>query len=715
MPQAIIGGLAYFGSLLVPAAGFWMSVAVGATVLGVVGYQVKRAIGIKDNRGGKSISSHQQAVRGVVEPRKIVYGEALISGPIWFIKSAGSELRSLYTAIALTGHEVASFQGVWLDDKYVPWADVDDLAGGGDGGVDADTNSHGYGPLSDGAHVLYLREHLGTSGQTADSMLVSAFASDITSNHRLRGCSHIVVRAEKLEGADPVWQRGFPANVAVVVRGKKVYDPRLDSTFTGTWGTGSGAHRVATPSTWAWSRNPALCTADYLLDTDLGCAIAAARIDYNSVALAADVCDASVDIPGPSTEARWQCDGVLSCADTHRANLGKLLSSFDGLLRFVGGLYTISTGSQSVAMALTESHLIGPLQFQRQPEGDERYNGIRGTYFDPERRHKESQYLTVENTALQSSRDGGEAIFKDLDLPMTRGEYNAQRLAVRAANKADLTGMLVFPTGYNGLDLVPGDIITVTHAILSWVAKRFKVLALRHVDLVGVEIVAQEDSTAAYADPDVGDYGVRSASGTIDFPTILPDLPYQSDGVVKDPHFQRSTELWNGSDPDESRGYAWSGGAVSPATVEIVRTGGVTGGVVKMVLPSTGEGASITAIPSAQFSTFITGENFRTNIRIRKTTATTTLSAGLFRVRLRSTDFKFETLSEYSTVFDIPYADINSWTVNQWQEYEGTAVPGQRAKSSTQLPFVVPEFLATSQNAAVTLEIDAFNTARIAT
>ena len=712
MPAAVVGAVAYLGSLFLPAAaGFTLALAVGATVLGVVAYQAKRVMGMRDERGTGSITSHQTAVRGTVEPRKILYGEALVSGPIWYLNTAGTDNRSMYAAIAMTGHEVDALVGVWLDDSYVPVADIDTA---GDGSVDADTNSHGYGPVG-GTPVLYLRQALGTSTQATDTMLAATFATDITSDHRARGCAYLVIRADKLEGADEVWQRGFPANIAAVLRGKKVYDPRLDGTFTGTWGTGSGAHRVATPSTWAWSANPALCTADYLLDTDLGCAIAAARIDYNAVAIAADACDASVSIPGATTEARYRCDGVLSALESHRANLAKLLSCFDGLLRFVGGLYTMSTGSASVSMALTEAHLTGPLQFRRQPEGEERYNAIRGVFYDSTRRHKESQYLTVEDATLQSSRDGGEVIFKELDLPMTRGEYNAQRLAIRAVNKADLTGILVFPTGYNGLDLVPGDIITVTHAVLSWTAKRFKVLALRHVDLVGVEIVAQEDATAAYTDPASGDYGTRTGAGTIDFPYVFGDSAYQSDGIVKDPHFQRSTALWDGATADESRAYAWAGGATSPATLAISRTGGVTGGVATLTLPSTGQGVVIESIPSAQYSTFITGENFRANLRIRKTTATTTLTTGLFRCQLRSTDFKFETVSEYVVPFDIPVADVNAWTINQWQEYEGVAVPGQRAKSSTQLPFVVVRFTASGQDVAVTFEIDAFNANRIST
>lgn len=715
MPVAIAGAVAFLGSLFLPAAaGFALSLGVGAAILGVVAYQAKRVMGMKDRRGGERVASHQVAVRGTAEPRKIVYGEALISGPIWYQNAAGgAEFRSMYAAVTLTGHEVQSFEGVWLDDRYVPWADVDDLAGGGDGGVDADTNAHGYGPLTGGLHVLYLREHLGTSTQTTDTDLSAAFAGDITANDRERGCAYIVVRADKLDGADQVWQKGFPANVAVVVRGKKVYDPRLDSTFTGTWGTGVGAHRLNNPATWTWSRNPALCTADYLIDTDLGAKIDSARISYNSVAVAADVCDANVSIPGPSTEARYRCDGVLSCADTHRTNLKKLLSSFDGVLRENGNLLEILTGAQTVAMSLNESHLVGPLKFQKQPTGDERYNAVRGVYFDPTRRHKEGMYLSVRDTALQSGRDDGDEIFADLDLPMTNGEYNAQRLAIRAVNKAGYAGILVFPTGYNGLDLLSQDVIEVTYPPLSWVSKRFKVLVPRVVDLVGVEIIAQEDATAIYTDPSSGAYGTRTTAGTIDFPTVLRADTIGGGTLVQDPSFIKRAALWDGVTSSEKLAYYWRDLSSSGGTARILPSGGVVGGVLELVCPNSGAAAYAGSIarPSAIVAT---GEQLRYQIRVRKRN-NPVLTAGVLAIDIGVGDgdgiVAVLATGGGSTVAG--YAAINAWTVDQWQTFTGTVTVQNAVLSSPQYPYFTQDIVLSFCSHSLTLEVDFFNATRV--
>ena len=119
-------------------------------------------------------------------------------------------------------------------------------------------------------------------------MLEAAFPADIDSNHRHRGCAKTVIRCELLSGHEDKWESRSPGVITAVVRGKKVYDPRADTTFPG----GSGAQRLATPSTWAWSDNSALIWADYrILAKPLGPEWDSDRINYQSVFDAANACD----------------------------------------------------------------------------------------------------------------------------------------------------------------------------------------------------------------------------------------------------------------------------------------------------------------------------------------------------------------------------------------------------------------------------------------
>lgn len=688
--------------------------AFGVAIVGTVTLSALSSARSRNSLGdnGGSASQQQVMLRSTTEPRKIVYGQAVVSGPIvWANTTLGDAFGgSLYVAVALTGHEIDSFQGFYLDDKFVDIADVDTA---GDGSVDDEP----YAPV-DGTPTLYLIGHTGASGQTVDTMLDSNFTL-WTSSHRGRGVAYFVARMDRLEGAEEVWEQGAPANITALIRGKKVYDPRLDSTFTGTWGTGAGAHRVATPSTWAYSSNPALCWADYMIDSDLGFACSSARIDYNSVAIAADACDANVAIPTATTQDRFRCNGVLSCLDTHKENVEKILSSMAGNVVYFSGQWHVYAGvwPGSSAFALTESDLVGPISYRKQPERNERYNAVRGLYFDQERLHKESAFLPVEDTTLQTNRDGSLELWRDLDLPMVNDEYTAQRLALRTLEQASRTGVLVFPMGYRGMDIAPGDCGTVTISELGFSAKTFRCIAVRHVDMVGVELVLKEDDSAAYDDPAEGDYGTRTGATIVTFPRARGQLPRISDSLISDPYFTRSTELWDGSGAstgDYLRYFWFLEGAVGGSTCAIARTGGVLGGVMQ-ITAAIGGTVGVYSIPR-EFSAFITGEQMRLNVRIRKTNNVTTLTTAtleIWQASLFADPSAILPAITGSAVVTISAATVNGWADDQWQEFEGTFTPSQYAKNLPQIPYTGIYVLVDGFDVSTDLEFDALNISRI--
>lgn len=133
--------------------------------------------------------------------------------------------------------------------------------------------------------------HHGSTTQTADPLLTSVFdgqdnRSTWSSNHRLQGIAYIVAHFQhKTDGRF----RGLP-DLTVEIEGRKVYDPRLDSTETG----GSGSHRKTDTSTHAGSSNPAVNFLDYITNTEYGKGIPFADIDVQSFQTAADICDNTV-------------------------------------------------------------------------------------------------------------------------------------------------------------------------------------------------------------------------------------------------------------------------------------------------------------------------------------------------------------------------------------------------------------------------------------
>ncbi len=620
MPQFLVGvGVKVLAGIGVGlgAAGVStaLAIAVGSATVGLVSYTALRGAKLRSSGASpEGLGAQQILVRSTSEPVRIVYGEAVVSGPLVWMNTAGADGEILYSVIALTGHEIDSFIGFYLDDKYIPIADVDT---GATWAVDADSTDHRLGPVGSDP-VLYIHGYTGTSSQTVDSTLDSVF-SEWGSNHRGRGVAYLILRMRKIAGAEEKWQGGPPQNVRVKLRGKKVYDPRLDSSQTG----GLGAHRLDDPSTWAYSVNNALCTADYLIDSELGAGFDSARIDYVGLMDAADDCDASAAIPTATTQPRFTCNGVLSCHDVHRENVEKLLSSFGGTLRYYNGLWRVaaSTWPGSSSFTLNESHLIGPITYRRSPERTERYNAVRGQYIDPDRNDQITHYLPVEDATLQSARDDGLELWKELDLPMTNDEYTAQRLAFRMVEQASRTGILVFPTGYNGLNIAPGDRGTVSIAELGWSSKTFRCVGLRYVDMVGVELVLKEDDSAAYADPAEGDYGTRTGASGINFPGV----PLPTVGVVVDPTFSLAI------------GDSWIVGAGSVASVSV---GGGEGGGNALVL--TNAASTTQAVYNARRFDTSPGEIIAGQLRIQRT-------ADVQSVVVRTTYYRADTLASLGT------------------------------------------------------------------
>lgn len=84
--------------------------------------------------------------------------------------------------------------------------------------------------------------------------------------------------------------------VKALIKGLKVYDPRLDGTQPG----GTGSQRQDDSATWAFSENRALLVLDYLL-AEYGFAADPEEIDFPSFMTAADQCDATMTIPARLT------------------------------------------------------------------------------------------------------------------------------------------------------------------------------------------------------------------------------------------------------------------------------------------------------------------------------------------------------------------------------------------------------------------------------
>ena len=120
---ADIGAKALFVAVGASRASVAVAFAAGATVIAAgvaaVNTAVKALLPDFTMPQADTDRTRQQTVRGTIEPQKVVYGEALVSGPIFFVGVAGTDNDTLYHSIALTGHEVEDITDIYFDNERI--------------------------------------------------------------------------------------------------------------------------------------------------------------------------------------------------------------------------------------------------------------------------------------------------------------------------------------------------------------------------------------------------------------------------------------------------------------------------------------------------------------------------------------------------------------------------------------------------------------------
>ena len=315
--SAAIGGVA--GTIVGAVAGGIVS--VGVSYLGQKAFapdkpklQDQSLMSAEVKGGGRT-----QMVRQPITAHRIVYGETRVSGPIVFIHSrpasaSSDKLDMLHVVIVLAAHESETVGDIYFNNDLVAL----------DGNGDATAAPY----KENGTVYASVYKHLGTDNQTADTVLVDNTDGKWTTAHRGRG--HTYIHA-MLRWSDTAYASGLP-NISALVKGKKVYDPRDQTT--------------------GWSDNPALCIMDYLM-AGFGLGAGLDEIDKDSFIAAANICDETVQtIDG--TEKRYTCNGVVDLADNPRTILEDMLSSCAGFLTYTGGKWRIKVGAYVAPMFTVE-------------------------------------------------------------------------------------------------------------------------------------------------------------------------------------------------------------------------------------------------------------------------------------------------------------------------------------------------------------------------
>ena len=518
MPQVAVALLkvgffvfeAFAGAAAAATLGAGAAVAIGAAVVVGGTLVAKRMMSLFEVEipTVDSDASRQRTVRSTIEPQKIIYGEALVSGPISFIGLSGTDNSDLYQTIVLAGHELNDITDIHMDDVVITDSQIN---GGSDAGGNVTAGT--FGPKNSNT-ICVINKHLGEASQTADVLLTGPFAN-YTSAHRGDGIAYLAMKWVLNEDSAETWEKFAPSNVKALVQGKSIYDPRLEFAAVATRG-----QDTTNASYITYSTNPALCVVDYLTDTYLGMGIAVSKIDWDSVTTAADGCDVSVSVPG-GTESRFTCNGVVFATDSHQKNINKILSSMNGNLVYSNGKYIVHAGIyEAPTETLNEDDLIGAISIKTSLERSDRFNTIKGLFIDPSQNHKSSEFPKVQ-LADAVTRDNNEILEKEVQYPMTNSSYMAQRLSFKLIKLSDQQKIISFPANLSALRITAGDRVKVSIEELSWSDKIFQCVGWNFSEEGGVNLTLREDSESAYddpvpnANPALSEYSTITATGDI--------------------------------------------------------------------------------------------------------------------------------------------------------------------------------------------------------
>ena len=452
---------------------------------------------------------YQTTVIGTALDHQIIYGKMRVGGARIYDEATGTNNKYLHRIIAVAGHEIQSFDEIYVNDELIT----------------LDVNGDVTSPAKYVSKIR-IKLHLGSPTQTADTFLINAPSAHWTTQCTLSGIAYMYIRLAFDADAFP---NGIP-EITTTISGKKVYDPR--------------------DSTTAWSDNPALCLRDYLT-SPYGIAEEAANIDDALVIAAANVSDQLVGSlaiktyaggvykiktvgttdftlvgaannnvgtvftatgvavgTGVVETARYTCNGAFTTASTPYDMINALLTSMDGSLWYAQGSWRMKPAYWTApVLDLNEDDLRSSISVSTRHSRRNNFNTVKGTFRGLESNWQTTDYPQVTNAAFVAA-DGGQESVADIDLPFTDNSVEARRIALISLerNRQQLTVNASF--GLKTLQVQVGDNIRLTNSRFGWTNKEFEVVSWSFGLTDGLDLQTQmtlrETAESVYDEVDDG-------------------------------------------------------------------------------------------------------------------------------------------------------------------------------------------------------------------
>ncbi len=411
----------------------------------------------------------------------VVYGTRLLGGTRVFLETSGTDNQYLYGAIVLCEGEINDITEIRVDDSAVTFSAS--IANG----TTITSNDSRFGT------TIQVQPFFGADDQVASSLLTTL--SNWGSNHRLRGVAYLAFRI--------TWDNdkytGIP-KIQAKVQGRKI------STFDGS----------DNETTGQFSSNPAFILIDYLRNSTFGKGVALSSIDIPSFFTASQVCDATVTYHGSTTGKLIECNAVLDSKAKVIDNVKKLLTGMRGLLSYSQGKYKLvveTTGTSQ--LTLTKDNTIGGIKVSSERKNN-KFNRMLIDFTNPDKNFQSdtvvydtnhSTLLTEDNSQLQEGR---------LQLPTITNIHQAKEMGRVALLRSRNSLSVSLKANYQALNLIVGDIVSVTEEVTGMSTKKFRIMNMAINDDYTVDLGLTEYQDSFYT------FETQSAPATIP-DTNLPD------------------------------------------------------------------------------------------------------------------------------------------------------------------------------------------------
>jgi hypothetical protein len=310
--------------------------------------------------------------------------------------------------------------------------------------------------------------YLGFPNQAADNYLMSVVPTKWDSLCTLQGLCYSVVTLDLNQSE---FQGGIPP-VEIVLRGKKLYDPRNGTT--------------------TYSKNAALVLYDYLRSPL--CKIVSSDIPLTPYITAANVCDENRG----DGQAKYMINGTITSGQSPTKVMESICQAMAGGL--VSTTWECYAGKYvTPVMDLFQEDIVGQLTITPALSDSSITNGVKGQYVSKENLYVSTDYKPYSNSTYVAA-DQGRENWLSMDFPFSDTLQQVHNLSRIFLEDQRNSFILKATFSLKAWDLRVGNRVRFTSSFLGQSNKVYRVLSKSFSPSNAVELTLKED------DPSIWDY-----------------------------------------------------------------------------------------------------------------------------------------------------------------------------------------------------------------